>query len=293
MDAHGIRLSACPVCGGVPAAWRVRTTPQGQWPIERCPDCGYAFANPRPDMEYLSAFYTETGRTDIEDARPFATVDELWARERAFPNSSLDASRMVDTAKRLRRGSGGTSLDVGSGWGVTSHFAREAGFAPTLLEIDPSRLGVATALVGVAPVETLFEDFAGDDGAYDLIVMSQVLEHAADVDAWAGKAARLLAPGGVLVVAVPNFGSIFRRLMGVGDPFIVPPEHLNFFSPAALARLLERHGLTVTARQWVSRLSPDAARRRLGPLAPLAPALLGLIDRLRLGMYINVYALKP
>ena len=288
MDAHGIRLTACPVCGGAPAAWRVRTTPQGEWPI-----CGFAFANPRPDLEYLSAFYAEHGLTDLEEARPFASVAELWARENQFPNSSLDGRRMVDTAVRLRQGKGGTSLDVGSGWGVTSHFARAAGFAPTMLEINPTRLAVATALVGVAPSEQLFEDFAAPDGSYDLIVMSQVLEHAADVGAWVEKAAHLLAPGGILVVAVPNFASIFRRLLGVADPFIVPPEHLNFFSPSSLSHLLRRYGLDVAARQWVSRLSPDARRRRLGPLAPAGPLLFALIDRLHLGMYINIYARKP
>ena len=151
--------------------------------------------------------------------------------------------------------------------------------------------------MGFAPLAISFEEFSDENGPFDLIIMSQVLEHVLDIDLWVEKAARLLNPGGVLAVAVPNFASIFRLIQGIGDPHINPPSHINYFSPYNLEMLLIRHGLVVGARQWVSRLSPESLKRRLaflGPLGGLVPSsfIFRVVDRAHLGMYFNLYGVK-
>ena len=130
--------------------------------------------------------------------------------------------------------------------------------------------------------------------------MSQILEHALDVNQWTKKAYALLRDSGMLVVALPNFDSIFRRVMQENEPFICPPAHLNFFNPTSLTNLLEKHGFKVEETQWVSRLPTTTFEKRLPgfikPALPLVSAVsdatLKVIDTLRLGMIINVYARK-
>ncbi|WP_295443125.1 methyltransferase domain-containing protein, partial [uncultured Thiodictyon sp.] len=138
------------------------------------------------------------------------------------------------------------------------------------------------------------------DGLFSAIVMSQVLEHAFDVNLWISKANGLLKTGGILAIAVPNFDSFLRYIFGINEPYIIPPAHLNFFSPSSLSRLLERHGFKVERVQHVSRIPRDVFKKRLPAwAAPLVSvpynatrAVLSGLDQAHMGMIINVYASK-
>ena len=80
----------------------------------------------------------------------------------------------------------------------------------------------------------------------------------------------------------------------------MPPDHLNFFNPNSLTKLLECHGFKVEKIQWVSRLPKSAFEKRVPKFAkPLLPIInmassivLKVIDLLHLGSIINVYARK-
>ena len=72
--------------------------------------------------------------------------------------------------------------------------------------------------------------------------MSHVLEHSLRPLDWLAHAAKLLSPDGILAIAIPNFGGIYRFL-GERDPWIIPPVHLQFFTPRSLRRALESSGL--------------------------------------------------
>ena len=127
--------------------------------------------------------------------------------------------------------------------------------------------------------------------------MSQILEHAHDVNEWLSRAAKLLRRGGVLAVALPNFQSIFRRILQHRDPYICPPAHLNFFGPTNLTLLFEKHGFQVTGMQWTTRMPTSVIAKRMAigesiiSMLPLK-MLMNLIDRARLGMMITVYGIK-
>ena len=72
--------------------------------------------------------------------------------------------------------------------------------------------------------------------------MSQILEHACDINLWMEKVHGLLKEEGLVAIAVPNFNSFLRFFLEEREPYITPPAHLNFFSPTSLGRLLEKHG---------------------------------------------------
>jgi hypothetical protein len=110
----------------------------------------------------------------------------------------------------------------------------------------------------------------------------------------------LLVPGGVLAIALPNFGSIFRLILQENEAYICPPAHLNFFTRKNLSRLLEKKGFVVQKVQWISRLDKKVLFRRIPALSFLGQGVavplrvsLSMIDRLHLGMIINLYAQKP
>ena len=269
--------------------------------IDICDNCSYAFVNPRPSFEFLMKFYAENGHSDGGDIREILDFDQVLVSEKSSPNSTLDAARIVGTVLRLNSGvPAGQFLDVGCGYGFFSRAAIDAGFTVTALELALRERGIAKANTGLDALPCSFEDFPDDSGPFDVILMSQVLEHARDVNDWIAKSKDLLGDNGLLVLALPNLQSIFRMIMQENEPYICPPAHLNFFNPKNLSTLLRRHGFTVEKIQWVSRLPVSSFEKRLPsfckPLLPLVEmasnGLLSTIDAMRLGMMINVYARK-
>jgi SAM-dependent methyltransferase len=297
------QLSRCPVCGGAIALWREKTTAHGTFPICRCKRCGLAFVNPRPTLEFLMRFYTAPGNASHPAANG-TSLAEVSEEERKFPNSTLDAREMLGRVRALSREAGNgakeTLLDVGSGYGFFTRQAQELGYEVTAIELGPAR-SITQQMTGVIPLAIPFEEFDAGGERFSVIVMSQVLEHVLDVNLWAARAFDLLKPGGVLAIALPHFGSAVRRLMAQNDPFITPPEHLNFFTAGSLRTLLQRHGFELSATQHRSRIPARALERRLGSLGRPAvsagtlagKALCHVMDSLRMGIMIREYAIKP
>ena len=237
-------------------------------------------------------YYATSGHGERSEAK---SLEVVIHEERRSPNTVIDAKRIVRTAASLLPSPASKSfLDVGCGYGFFSKAAMDAGFTTTTLELASIERGIATEMLGAAPIATSFEAFDAGAHRYSVILMSQILEHALDVNAWVAKARDLLEPGGILVIALPNFNGIYRRVLGARDPFVVPPAHLNYFTPRSLRTLLKRHGLTTTRLDWVSRVPASSLERRFKALAPVANitarATFALVDAMRLGVILNAYA---
>jgi len=249
-------------------------------------------------MNYYS---TEGHRAGISIGEK-ATLGFVLKQEVAFPNSTVDAKRIMKTLSIVRgdqiKGAN-RFLDIGCGYGFFSREALENKYAVTALELASTEKSITKEMTGIDPIQISFEDFSENDSSYDIILMSQILEHALDVNEWISKAESLLADQGILVIALPNFMSIFRLILKEKEPYICPPDHLNYFSSKNLTILMQKNGLSVEAVQYVSRISPQALLKRLSNrksllfiLTPLIKAVFKIIDFLHLGMMINIYAKK-
>jgi methionine biosynthesis protein MetW len=190
-------------------------------------------------------------------------------------------------------------LDVGCGDG------RAAGLwlhehAGEYVGVDVSTTGVAAAR-GLGLDARVVEDAASlpfPADSFDLAVASEVLEHLFDPSLAVAEVRRVLRPGGVLVVTVPNVAYwrrrvdllVFGRWHPLGDELSVErpwrDPHLRFFTLDALVRLFESERLEVVERgayggallrdvpvaRRLSRGRPSAAYRRA---ERLRPSLLG------------------
>lgn len=298
------KYDLCPVCSSGLKHWKTKATFLGDFAIVKCTECGFAFVNPRPTLQYIMDFYSECGHNAGPGRSGASTLDSVIRQEEEFPNSTIDAQRMIKTIAKLSVSAGPQStrkrfLDVGCGYGFFSKAALEkTKFDVTALELAVNERLIAEEMTGVKPIPTSFEELESE-GPYDVILMSQILEHALDVNEWISKAHHLLASDGVLAIALPNFGSIFRFILQENEPYICPPAHLNFFAPKSLSTLLIKHGFTIQEVQWISRISPHALAKRLPIAKSFAPGiyilikvLFGIFDKLHLGMMINIYAKK-
>lgn len=82
-------------------------------------------------------------------------------------------------------------------------------------------------------------------GAWAAVIFWHSLEHLRQPAAALSHAARLLVPGGLLVVAVPNAASLQARAFGDRWFALDLPRHLVHLSPAPLVSKIEALGLRV------------------------------------------------
>lgn len=295
----------CPFCGenGV-RFWFAHDSVADRktYPLYSCEGCGSSFVYPRPSNGYLATFYAG-GQNSLQQNQRGDTEAEIYDRalqeEVDFPNSTVDAERIARLARKF--GTGKRLLDIGAGYGFFSRAAGQQGFEVTALEINDASRRIFRQMNRFEAMPLMLDDsMAGAyAGEFDVVLLSQVLEHIPDVDDAVRQIRTLLRPGGLCVIAVPHFRSWLSRLQGKRDMFICPPEHLNFFTVDGMQRLFSRHGFHCQHMHTVSRLDARKVKRRIGvPVAGAAfvhalNAGMQGFDRMNLGMFINAYFVAP
>ena len=110
---------------------------------------------------------------------------------------------LIERQAGLRRGGTARILEVGAGTGSNLALLQRYGQVDAIEPDDEAR-ALASARSGIAVKGGLLPDgVALEDGAYDLIVLLDVLEHIPDDRAALGGLAAKLAPGGRLLMTVP------------------------------------------------------------------------------------------
>jgi 2-polyprenyl-3-methyl-5-hydroxy-6-metoxy-1,4-benzoquinol methylase len=242
-------MSRCPVCGSTSRPTRLMVETTRRFRIEHCQPCGLAFASPRPTRQELADFYTAgyfrrpddatVGYVDYEgESWAVANAQRMWGDLRVWEPS------LADLEPR-------TLLDVGCATGDFAATLVDDGWAVRGVELADSARSSARAK-GVDAVATL-ADAPADNG---LITMFHVLEHVLDPVTMLSEAGERIAPGGRLVIEVPQWGSIGRIIKRHRWSALTPPEHLNFFDRTSIAYVLERTGWVV---ERIAALHPEGA----------------------------------
>jgi SAM-dependent methyltransferase len=89
-------------------------------------------------------------------------------------------------------------------------------------------------------------------GQYDVVVMLELLEHVERPASYLAEAHRLLRPGGGLLLSMPDYDSLTRRLIGA-EWRIFSPEHLHYFTRQSLMSALRATGfshVTISCVNW-------------------------------------------
>ncbi len=163
--------------------------------------------------------------------------DELWELVPEEPGPPPGHLReLVRSLGRVER-----ALDLGCGDGrLTAELdAAEltaADVSPVALERARRRLPEGARLVELAPDAPL----PFDDGAFDVVLCAETIEHVRDVQQLLSEVRRVMRPGGTLALTTPAT----RALMRPPDPL---SPHLRFLTRRSLRRLLGELGFDVVS----------------------------------------------
>jgi len=152
---------------------------------------------------------------------------------------------------RLGEGRGRRALDVGAADGFLAERLTAHGWSVTALERDPELAARARGRCKEVVVADLESAPPLLHGPFEAIIYGDVLEHLSDPTTVLRALDQTLAPGGAVIVSVPNVAHLWVRLSLLAGRFdyadrgILDRTHLRFFTRRTLLELLRSAGLRV------------------------------------------------
>lgn len=263
----------CGACGS--PGWRVAGEVCGKR-YARCAACGVVRLYDRMAADQLHRLYA--GYYPAADPSP----DEL-RRQLGNPTFAHRRGRLEGAAPAARR----RIFEIGCGDGNFLAYLRGHGWRVHGSEYHPDTAAMVRRRHGI-------DLFVGDvanavpaGAPFDVVAAYHVLEHVYQPAEWLAAVRRMLGPGGVVHLQVPNQGSLTRRLTGPAWASVMFPQHVYFYTPRTLTDLLRRAGFaplsTTTWDPWhgpgtVTGSLVNQARRMAGRGLPWRNPMAGAGD---------------
>lgn len=275
-----LRRIECPVC----ADTMIYGFRKFGYSFFQCRGCGFGCFSPRPSREeilnrytdkyfrneYLGSYGADWDHYNMElIRRRFGYIESRLLSDYTFPSS------------------GKSVLDVGCGGGFLLKCFQERGWRTLGVDIIESSVQYSSERLGVPAVQADFEHVsvrqlqAPGDG-FNLITLTDALEHFFDPRKVLEKTYRMLDEGGVVFISVPNINSLSLTYLGKSWAIISPLEHISYFSSVSLERMLRQAGfsnISIQVLQYVNvaNVHQRTLRVRLGRyLAFLASRFFGI-----------------
>lgn len=228
-----------------------------------------------------------------EEPTRFTTAewwDEYWDGTPLPQRIELGTTRYVDellgVLTRFLPGPGHSVLEIGAAPGRYLAYMHDRGLRVTALEYSP--VGVALTrenfrrlgIPGTVVHGDMFDadvDIPPQDGVYSL----GLIEHFDDPAAVARAHARLVKPGGVLIIGAPNLLGLSRRLHRRLSPSVLESHHWPATDPRAWERYERELGLEVLFKEYIGGFEP-AVFGRLESDTPADKALWWALRALRI-----------
>jgi len=198
-----------------------------------CPKCRLGKTDPFPEEKHMKELYSSTIYRDHESR--FIHLGEKGIRIfRKFRQKRIE--RIVQK---------GRILDIGCGRGVFLSLMKESGWEAFGLELNEETAWYARNVLGLDVRTDSLVDAQFDDTFFDVITLWHVLEHLPDPLLTIEECRRILKPGGLLIIAIPNFDSLQAIISGKHWFHLDLPYHLYHFTHKNLDLFLRKFSLRI------------------------------------------------
>jgi 2-polyprenyl-3-methyl-5-hydroxy-6-metoxy-1,4-benzoquinol methylase len=222
----------CPLCQS--HEYRLVYTHLEPYKVVQCRVCRLYYLSPRLSETVMTRFYEESVYFDGGSVGYDNYLEQEYSLRMTF-------RRFLGT---LREHSlvGGSLLEVGCGYG----FLLEEAKAYFNVRIG-TELSAAAAEMARRRADHIYEGSIERVPAtekFDCIMAIHVIEHAYHPRVFLTQLSQHLKSGGKVIIATPDFGSLWRGLMGKHWPSFKIPEHVLFFDRGSMATLMKQNGFS-------------------------------------------------
>jgi len=232
----------CPICNNpqvqvVMQSFDDRYGYPGEFALMQCQHCGHAFLDCTLSPGQLTELYTHyypRKSFDIANFKPHSEQSGFFAW---FNGLACSAFRWVPKNVRV--------LDVGCGFGESLGYHTARGCDVYGVEADENIRRVVEKF-GYKVHVGLFDDSVYGAEFFDTVTMDQVIEHVTDPQSILRGVARIMKPGGKLILSTPNANGWGAKIFGRRWINWHTPYHLQFFSKQSMQKAAEQAGFEVT-----------------------------------------------
>ena len=201
----------------------------------QCQNCGLIYQNPRPSLSEMSQYYPD-------DYLPFQAdaSNQSFLIRKAIKYGYQNRINNVTRFKKF-----GNLLDIGCGSGeFLEQFKTIKGWDLSGVEINSYAAKIAQKK-GLNIFNGTLEEARFPDDSFDAVTMWDVLEHLHDPKQTLREVKRILKPGGIIALRLPNGDSwdlkLFKRYWSGLDA----PRHLYVFTHKTIHQLLDISGFDI------------------------------------------------
>lgn len=233
----------------------------GTWSFRQCgnPACGVCWLDPAPPPQELwkayATYHTHTRKSGNRFAKAMLSLVHRLIRLALSPLWWLNGMQREANLLRFMTVAQepiGKLLDVGCGGGRFLNRMQKRGWQVEGTDFDEQATKKVTSRYGITTHVGDLPQCALPANSFDVITMSQTIEHLYDPLATLRECLRILKPGGLLVMTTPNVRSIAAGEFGASWRGWEAPRHLHLFSVESLQKLTQRAGFEVTEARTYS-----------------------------------------
>jgi SAM-dependent methyltransferase len=244
------RLRTCPICNRDNRSQPVHPYSEPPWELKQCAGCGLVYLENAPAYQKLETEFAweETWAEEARKRRQREPVLYYGSRAlQGIPKRLFRRDKLMSWIRRYI--APGRILDVGCAGGHTL-LKLPDGYVPFGVEVSKEQAAVARARFAARGGDAIQGDaisslprFPGE--SFSGVLMASYLEHELAPGTVLQQVVRIMRPGARAIIKAPNFASWNRLVRGRRWCGMRHPDHVNYFTPALLDRLLRTSGLRV------------------------------------------------
>ena len=222
----------------------------------QCKECETYFINPRPSFELSLDFY-ENSKCIKHWKEIFSATEKVRRNEIFIPR----AKRVVELCNKYRSPTD-VLLDVGAGFGTFCEEITKLNAFKKVIAVEPSKdLAEACRQKNVAVIEKPIEKV--ELNTISAITCFELIEHLFRPKDFVQACAKRLSKGGLFIITTPNIKGFDLLTLGKLADGITGPNHLNYFHPKSLSRLLINCGFEIIQVLTPGKLDAELVRKKI------------------------------